>query len=419
MSGSYSGGGAPIKKKTLIRLLIGLAVLMAVIFVWNFVQEEMAKHTIAASGTIETYPVEVGSRLGGRIQKLDVKEGASVKKGDVLVTLDAYVLPAQRIQLESQLHAAQATLAMLLNGARPQEIAAARAQYQASLAQASLVREGARSEDIEQAEAARRQAEADFTNVSKRQNRFQELLNQHVIAQQEYDDVWRTFVAAREQLTSAQQREKELKAGSRPQEITAAQQAAAANRAQFELLQAGTRTEQIDTQRALIAQIEGQLEELQTNQAELTINAPCNCEVNALPVKAGQLILPNQTIGTLLDLNDLWVQVYIPESRFGLVHPGDEAEVRVDAYPDKVFRGRVTHVSNQAEFTPRNVQTEENRRILVYGVKLALDNSEGLLRPGMPSDVVFHVDASKSHRRSNADNTGTPPLQTRQAPNAP
>lgn len=391
MSGLEQENGSIVNQKVLLAVL-GLFVLVVVAYVvYNYYLTQQLQNFIKASGSIETVPIEVGSRVGGRIHALQAQEGDTVSSGQLIMVLDPYTVPAKELQIHGQLAQAHAALDQLLNGARPQELAAAQALYQSAQAQASLVAEGPRKEDIEQAIANRREAQAAFDNAKKRYERFDQLLQKHVIAQQEFDDVYRAYLQVKEQLTVAQQREAELIRGSRPQEIATAQQQARAQKANYDLLKAGARAEQIEAQRALIGQLEGQLAELETTAAELLVKSPCRCELNGLPVKPGQLILPNQTVATLLDLNDLWIRVYIPEERFGQVKPGDVALVKVDAYPNKTFKGRVVQVSDEAEFTPRNVQTQETRKILVFGVKVTLDNQEGLLRPGMPADVTFDV----------------------------
>lgn len=380
-----------------VRLAIGIIIILAIVgyFTWRYQQDRMKESWIKASGTIETTEVQVGSRVGGRIKAVVAREGDWVNRGDVLVQLDPYQLPAQRRELEAQLARAQAILEELERGARPEEIAAAEAQYQRAQAQANLVSAGAREEEIAQAEANRRQAEADLENTRRTHQRFQELLERHVISQQESDTARTAFEVAEEQVNAARQREMELRRGNRPQEVIAAKEQARAQREQLRLLRAGTRSEDIAAQQAVIQGIQAQLQQLEETAAELAILSPCRCQVSSMELQAGQLVMPNQTVAALINLEDLWVRVYIPEERFGLVQPGDKTIVTVDAFPGSPFSGTVVQMASRAEFTPRNVQTEESRRLQVFGIKVALDNRERFLRPGMPADVTFTLNHPK------------------------
>lgn len=375
------------------RLLVPLLLILGIIayFVWDYQKQRAEEVILDASGTIETTEVQVGSRIGGRIQAVIFEEGDMVKQGDILVQLDPYQLPAQRQELLAQLAQAQAILEELRRGPRPQEIAAAEAQYRQAQAQANLIASGTRTEEIEQAAANRRQAEADLENARRNYQRFQTLADRRVISQQELDTARTQFEVAQERVNAARQRETELRRGNRPQEIAAAQQEAQAQRQRLQLLRAGTRPEEIAAQEAIVQSIQAQLQQLEETENELAVRSPCSCQISSMDIKAGQLISPNQTLATLTNLNDLWVRVYIPEERFGQVKPGDPAEVTVDAFPRRTFKGRVVQIASRAEFTPRNVQTEETRKIQVFGVKVALDNQGLMLRPGMPADVHFDL----------------------------
>ncbi len=376
-----------MKKKLIPVVVLILAVVGYLI--WMRMDAAQHERMITGSGTIETTEIPVGSRVGGRITMVQADEGQAVKSGQALVVLDPYQLPAQRQQLEAQLAQAQARLNLLINGPRPQEVQAARAQYEAAQAQANLAQAGARQEDIAQAQANVRQAEADLQNTTRNFERFEALYNRKVVSQQELDNARTADQVAQERVNVARQQLRELQAGNRPQEVAAAQEQARAQLAQYRLIQSGTRQEEIAAQQAVVSSIQAQLAQLGESITELKVYSPCDCQVSSLDLKPGQLIAPNQTLATLTDLDALWVRVYIPEERFGQVQTGDVAEVRVDAFPRRVFKGKVVQLATRAEFTPRNVQTQETRRMQVFGVKVALDNKSRLLRPGMPADITF------------------------------
>lgn len=366
---------------------------------WYYASRKQDQNVIKASGTIQTTEVQVGSRLGGRIIAVLAKEGDNVVPGQILVKLDPYQIPGQRTALQAQLVQARAELQQLINGPRPQEIAQARAQAKAAQAQASLQRAGARPEEIAQARATLQQAQANFQNDQSNYQRFQQLYQRHVVSQQEFDNVRTTYQSSLQQVNVAKQRLLELQHGNRPQEIASATQQARAQQAQLQLLEAGTRPEEIAKQKAAIQNIQAQLQQLNETAAETTIKASCDCQVNSLDWRPGQLLAPNQTVAALYNLNDIWIRAYVPEERFGQMQVGDVVQVTVDAFPNRTFPGKVIQLASRAEFTPRNIQTEEGRRAQVFGVKIALDNKEHLLRPGMPADVTFNLHPNRPNHK--------------------
>ena len=156
----------------------------------------------------------------------------------------------------------------------------------------------------------------------------------------------------------------------------------AAAKSRYDLLLAGTRPERIALARAQLAEIDAQL-------SEMKIAAPGDCVLEVLSVKVGDVLAPNREIATLLLTNHIWVRVFVPEPWLGHIKVGDVVKVRVDSFPGRDFSGTVGQIAREAEFTPRNVQTVEDRIKQVFGVKVRLDNSEGQLRAGMSADVVF------------------------------
>lgn len=163
---------------------------------------------------------------------------------------------------------------------------------------------------------------------------------------------------------------------------TALEKTAAAAKSRYELLLAGTRPEQI-------AQARAQLAELNTQLREMKIVAPADSVLEVLNVKVGDVLAPNQGLATLLLTNHIWVRVFVPEPWLGRIKLGDTAQVRVDSFQGRDFTGIVEQINRAAEFTPRNVQTVEERIKQVFGVKVRLDNASNDLRAGMSAEVVF------------------------------
>ena len=253
----------------------------------------------------------------------------SAQEGDSLKTGQVIAeLDAAELPARRERFAAQ--LAELEAGPRPQEIAAVKAEWEAQVA------------NLAQARADAKRAE--------------ELFAQKTISVNERD----------QQTTRAQWMEKN----------------AVAAKSRYDLLLAGTRPEQI-------AQVVAQLAELDTQLCEMKIVAPSGSVLEVLSVKAGDVLAPNQQIATLLLTNHLWVRVFVPETWLGQIKLGDSAKVRVDSFPGKDFTGVVEQIARAAEFTPRNVQTVDERIKQVFGVKVRLDNASNDLRAGMSADVIF------------------------------
>jgi len=277
----------------------------------------------AVSGTIETDEARVASRYGGRVEKIHAQEGDLLKAGQIIVELEAAELRARRDQMAAQ-------LAELEAGPRPEEIDAAKADWEAQAANLDLARADAK--------------------------RAAELFAQRTISVTERDQA----------VTRAQALEKNA--------------AAAKNR--YDLLLAGTRQEQITRGKAQLAEIDAQW-------GEMKIAAPSDSVLEVLSVKIGDVLAPNQPVATLLLPRHLWVRVYVPEPWLGHIKSGDPVTARVDAFSGRDFPGVVEQVNREAEFTPRNVQTVEERVKQVFGVKVRLDNSSNDLRAGMSADVSF------------------------------
>ena len=163
---------------------------------------------------------------------------------------------------------------------------------------------------------------------------------------------------------------------------TALEKSVAAAKSRLDLLLAGTRTEQI-------AQAEAQLREIDIQMGEMVITAPTNSVLEVLEVKVGDVLAPNMPVATLILTNQLWVRVYVPQPWLGFIEVGEPVKVKVDSFPDRAFAGRVAQIARTAEFTPRNVQTIEDRVKQVFGIKVALPTGTGELRAGMAADIYF------------------------------
>jgi HlyD family secretion protein len=302
-----------------------------------------------ASGYIEATDVHLSSKVAGRVAEVLVVEGQRVAAGDVVVRLDT----------------AETDLAL----------ARARADRAAADAEWRLLKAGSRPEDIQQAEAQvaaatadRRSAEAEATAARADEVRFGELLKANAGSRKEYDDA----LARRDRADAS---------------VKAAEDKRAAAAALADRLKAGARPEEIDQARARVAGTDAQIASLEHDRTEAVIVAPLAGVVSSRLVEPGELVGPRTPLLVMIDLDHAWANAYVEEPFVPRLRIDQPATVVTDA-GDRAD-GRVAFISSEAEFTPRNVQTSDERAKLVYRVKVTVDNSKGLFKPGVPVEVQF------------------------------
>lgn len=332
-----------------------------------------------------------------------------------------------KAQYETALRALQETgahLSLIREGPREEQLQQLRAAYEQAKAARDLVRAGPRQEQIEQFRAALAQAEATLSDAEREFRRTETLEQQGVVAGQQVDLARTRRDVAQAQVTAAQQRLDEALAGARPQELQQAEaqveiarqrlgeaEAGArpqelkeaesqvaqskaqveAARAALDLALAGPRKEQISSARGRVEQARGTLQTAKSAHEQTQIFSPTTGRVTLRNMEPGELATPGQPIVRIAELRRVWLRVYVPEPQVGLVKLGQRAEVTADAFPDKRYAGRVIEIAEEPEFTPRNVQTKEERVKLVFGVKIEVENPSQELKPGMPADAVIFV----------------------------
>lgn len=344
---------------------------------------------LVVSGTVEGEEVAVGSKVGGRLLALHVKEGDSIKQDTLVAEFDAPELNNQMQQLEAAKHEAAAMAAQLKAGARPQEIAQARAQVDAARAQLAELEQGTRSEDLAAAKAAWQAAEVDSNLAQQDLVRAQQLYAEGVIPRSEIDAAQARADGKRRATDIALEQYQKAQAGPRETQRDAARAQVRAAQAVLDLLLAGSRKEAIDAAQARLEGVNAQMAGLGISLDESRVSAPSAGVVVTLNYQPGDLVPPGGAVINMLRSGSFFVQVFIPENKLSWVQPGVLAKLAVDAYPGELFSGRVTYLATQGEFTPRNLQTKEKRVEEVFRCKVQVDDPSGRLRPGMVSDVTF------------------------------
>ncbi|HKD11023.1 MAG TPA: HlyD family efflux transporter periplasmic adaptor subunit [Thermoanaerobaculia bacterium] len=312
------------RKRLLI--LAALLVVTAAVVLWRVAAARQVK-PLVLSGTIEARDVEVGSLLGGRIEKVLVEEGSRVEADQPIIQFETDLIDLQIEQERARIAQAQANLAKMLRGPRSEEIASARAQAE---------------------------------NNERERLRQKALFEEGIVGKQVYDAAETAARTAREAFL-------ELQRGNRPEDIAAAR--------------AALQTEQ------------RQLGYLERQRAESFVRAPAAGVIESMNLRPGDLVAANQPVAKMLEPSQLWIRVYVPEPQLGRVRVGQKAAVTVDTFPKRPFAGHVVEIRTQAEYTPRNVQTLDQRMDQVFGVKVTVDPTPEL-KPGMAATVRLEEEDS-------------------------
>jgi multidrug resistance efflux pump len=375
-----------MKKSIILAVILIAALLLGTGYaLWNMAG---VKGSFVVSGIIEADDIHVGSRVGGRVLKVVAREGQAVNAGEVLVLLEPKEFEASLAEAQATTRQAEAKLALLAAGFRVEEIEQAEAavkQFQAELEQ--LV-SGPRRQEIDQARADWLGAKAQAENARKSLKRMEDLAKRELIARQELDDSQARAEESEQRARSVKERLDLLLAGTRKEEVERARQRLNEAEAKLRQLKSGFRKEEVAQAKSEVEAARARVQLIRTQLDETVIKAPVDAVVEALDLEPGDLVAAGKPVATLLRNNSLWVRAYLPEEKLGFVKPGVKVKVRVDSFPGRDFAGVVRRVSRQAEFTPRNVQTWEERVLQVFQTEIVIDDPDQVLRPGMSADVT-------------------------------
>ena len=279
-------------------------------------------------------------------------------------------------------------LERLRAGSRVEEVEAARAKRDRAKAVLDKAVAGPRPLEIQIAEDRVALAEADMTKAQFDYDRILRLRDQGQASDEEIQTVTRGRSAAEANLAVARNQLELLREGTRAEEIAEARAALAESEQTLALLVAGPRSEEIAEAEALAEAAKADVAAVQQQIDELTIRSPFDGVVEAFDLDPGDLVAPGAPIASLLDPSTLWVRAYVPENRLSL-QIGQSVSLRVDAFPDRRFAGKISFVAREGEFTPSNIQTAEERSKQMFRIKVDLVEGHDVLRPGMAADVFF------------------------------
>lgn len=360
-----------------VALLVGL-----------LVYSQMRVEPLKVSGYVEADEIRLGSRVGGRVKAVHCEEGQAVSAGTLLLELEEFDLLARKAEAAAQVAASEAELARLKNGFRAEEIAQAQARVDRLLAQHQILVDGPREEEINAARARRDLAIAQVERAQRTYDRIAELFAKEngAVTREEVDRSTEEVKVTRDTQRVREEELKLLEKGSRAEEIAAA--AAELKEAQqaLQLVTTGSRPEDITQAEAVVAAAQSALAAVGVQLTELQIRASVDGVVEAIELQPGDMVGAGAPVLSLMDTRTLWVRAYVPENRLNITLD-QEVRVTTDSFASESFRGKLTFISRQAEFTPRNAQTPEERSKQVFRIKVTLLDGLDRLRPGMAADV--------------------------------
>lgn len=314
-------------------------------------RDKTPENRVRVSGHVEADDVQIAPEVGGRVLELKVAEGDRVNKGDLIARLDTRDTELALARARADRAQADAQLRLLLAGSRVEDIRQSAAQATAARADVSA-------------------AEADLGNAQADLDRYEALLRANAGSRKARDDAQmrrdvaeQKVLASKERARASEETAARVKAGSRPQEIQAA--------------------------RARLAAVDAQIATGEKALADATIAAPVGGVVTEKLVNVGELVAPRTPLVVITDQDHAWGEVFVDEPIVPRVKLGQPATVFTDA--GQSIQGKLTYISPRAEFTPRNVQTAEERSRLVYRVKVGVDNTSGVLKPGMPVEAEIQL----------------------------
>lgn len=338
------------KKKRVAMVLVVL--LLAAGGYWGYYEYlDRDASAIAATGTIEATTVNLSAKIQGTLESITVNAGDTVSRGQVVAELSRNDLVAQRERDALTVLKAEAALADLQSGARDQEL------KEAALA-------------LDAAELNYEQAAADYAQAATDYERLEFLYEAEAIPPSEYEN-------AANRLENAANR------------LKLAENQVEAARARLSLLESGNRPQQIRAAQVEVERSKAVLKATEAVLADLKITSPLDGEVLSKNYEEGEYVTPGAPVLTVADLSDMWIKVYIPTDDLPHIKLGQQVSFTVSG-ETRVFSGIVEEIAAKGEFTPKTIQTKQERANVVFGVKIRVEDTGGVLKPGMPADVVFN-----------------------------
>src|SRR6202167_247935 len=357
-----------------------------------------ATNRIVVSGNIELEQVDIAFKTSGRLIERTVNEGDTVQKGMVIARLDREQLLHQRDTAVAALATAQAQFAESESAVKWQresmqaDMQLRNADLSAAQSQLLQLKNGARPQEIQQATAAVAAAPSQYDGAKKDWDRAQTLYKNDDISTSQYDQFRTRFESAQASLNQVKEQANLVQAGPRSETIESA--SAQVKRAEASLrvgqanaIETKRREQDIVARQGDIERAKAQIALIDSQLADTIAVSPINGVVLVKAADVGEVLAPGTSVVTVGDIDHPWLRAYIREQDLGRVKLGDKVRVTTDSFHDKVYDGHISFISSDAEFTPKQIQTAEERVKLVYRVKIDVDNPRHELKSNMPADA--------------------------------
>ncbi len=376
-----------------MKLIYSLAlVIVACLFLTGALLVIPEKETLTLAGLVQSHEMKDTSRFGGRVKEVLVKEGDMVETGQVLIRFDDTELRARIAQAQATLTQAKAQEKLLNQGADASDIRQAFAGVQQA-EQNLRMTIGSGSVEVSQLEAKLQNAESVLNKAKTVQETAPQLLEEGIISQQKYNDIMADYESAKSAYRAAEEALKQAKQGTRREQVNIARSRLESARASYEKVLKGARKEELEIAMASISQAESELEALQAQLKEMEVRARIPGVVSVLNVLPGGFVLPGQPVVSIIDYNNLWADVYVPEDKLYMVEIDQPVDVTAIAFNNKVhFPGEISTINPKSEFVPSS-QTSMSSEDSAFRVKVRIGpkarNRDISLYPGMKVNVRF------------------------------
>jgi len=387
-----------MKKRRAVLFLVVLAAAGAGAWYWYSGSMNRSADRILVSGNLELTQVDLSFKTAGRMTELAVREGDFVKKGDLIAKLDAAQLDQQLLRDQASVASAQSSLQQLQTSIEYQgatidsDISTRRAELAQAQAKLDELMAGSRPQEIQQAQSAVTDAKVWNDQARLDWERAQTLFAREDIAKAQYDQARAKLDSTAAQLRQAQDHLGLVQEGPRKEEIAGARAQvsraqAAVQTAEANRIELRRKQEELAARRAEIERTRAQAGMTRTQIGDTTIVAPIDGVVLVKSAEAGEVVAAGTTIVSLGDLAHPWLRAYINETDLGRVKLGGKVRLSTDSFPGKTYDGHISFISSEAEFTPKQIQTKEERVKLVYRIKIDVENPHQELKNNMPVDA--------------------------------
>ncbi|MBN1850119.1 MAG: efflux RND transporter periplasmic adaptor subunit [Deltaproteobacteria bacterium] len=385
-----------MKKRIII--VVFLVLLFGVSFLVYFGQRKNQSEELYYSGTIETKQANLSFQVSSRVVDVFADEGQWVEKGQLLAILDQAEFLARLSQAKANMEVSKKALSQaevtleIAKTALPADVERAEAGVKALKAQLDELEAGYRSQDIEKARLALSAAEATLEVAKKDKDRYDRLFQETIASEKERDAVNLRYETALREYESAKENLDQIREGFRSETIRTAmarleEGEAVLKQARINLKKIEANEKEIEAAHSRVQAAEAAVMLAEAQMEFTRLNAPFNGVIVNRNIEQGEVVSPGREVLSLSDLSSVDLKIFINETEIGKIKPGLQVDVKIDTFPNKIFKGTISYISPEGEFTPKVIQTRKERVKLVYLVKVSIPNPDLELKSGMPADA--------------------------------